>query len=55
MTAASVGGVDQQHGERVEITHKASNRANFANGALRAAAWLHGRAPGLYAMKDVLA
>lgn len=42
-------------GERVEITHKASNRANFANGALRAAAWLHGRAPGLYAMKDVLA
>ena len=42
-------------GERVEITHKASNRANFANGALRAAAWLQGRQPGLYSMKDVLA
>lgn len=42
-------------GERVEITHKASNRANFANGALRAAAWLHGRPAGLYSMRDVLA
>lgn len=42
-------------GERVEIAHKASNRANFANGALRAAAWLQGRPAGLYSMKDVLA
>jgi 4-hydroxy-tetrahydrodipicolinate reductase len=42
-------------GERVEITHKASNRANFANGALRAAAWLSGKPAGLYSMKDVLA
>lgn len=41
-------------GERVEIAHRASNRANFANGALRAAAWLDGRAPGLYSMRDVL-
>lgn len=42
-------------GERLEITHRASSRGNFANGALRAAAWLHGRAPGLYSMRDVLA
>jgi len=41
-------------GERVEISHRATNRANFANGALRAAAWLSGRAPGLYSMRDVL-
>ena len=42
-------------GERVEIAHKASNRANFSNGALRAAHWLQGKGPGLYSMKDVLA
>ena len=41
-------------GERVEISHKASSRMNFANGAVRAATWLHGRAPGLYSMRDVL-
>ena len=41
-------------GERVEITHKASNRYNFANGALRAALWLQGKSPGLYSMQDVL-
>lgn len=41
-------------GERVEITHKASSRLNFANGAVRAAAWVAGRAPGLYSMRDVL-
>ncbi|WP_043113443.1 4-hydroxy-tetrahydrodipicolinate reductase [Solimonas soli] len=41
-------------GERVEITHKASNRMNFANGAVRAAVWLRDRAPGLYSMRDVL-
>lgn len=41
-------------GERVEITHKASSRATFANGAVRAAGWLAGRAPGLYDMQDVL-
>lgn len=41
-------------GERVEISHRATNRANFANGALRAAAWLAGRKPGLYSMRDVL-
>ncbi len=42
-------------GERVEISHKASSRGNFANGALRAAAWLPGRKPGRYDMRDVLA
>ena len=41
-------------GERVEITHKASNRGCLANGALRAAAWIHGQAPGFKTMKDVL-
>ena len=41
-------------GERVELTHKASSRETFANGALRAAAWLVGQKPGLYDMQDVL-
>ena len=41
-------------GERVELSHRASSRENFATGALRAARWLVGRAPGLYAMRDVL-
>lgn len=41
-------------GERVELTHKASSRDTFANGALRAAAWVVGRAPGVYDMQDVL-
>jgi len=42
-------------GERVEITHRASNRLTFANGAARAAIWLAGRPAGLYGMNDVLA
>lgn len=41
-------------GERVEISHKASSRATFANGALRAARFLAGRDSGLYDMQDVL-
>jgi 4-hydroxy-tetrahydrodipicolinate reductase len=41
-------------GERVEITHKASSRMTFANGALRAAAWVMGQGNGLYDMQDVL-
>ncbi|MBU2825026.1 4-hydroxy-tetrahydrodipicolinate reductase, partial [Acidithiobacillus ferrooxidans] len=41
-------------GERLELTHRASSRLNFAEGALRAASWLRGRAPGLYDMQDVL-
>ncbi|NQV84882.1 MAG: 4-hydroxy-tetrahydrodipicolinate reductase [Rhodospirillales bacterium] len=42
-------------GERVELTHKAGSRAVFASGAVRAALWTEGRAPGLYSMRDVLA
>lgn len=41
-------------GERVTLSHLATDRAIFARGALRAAAWLHGRPPGLYGMADVL-
>ena len=41
-------------GERIEITHKASSRMTFARGAVRAAAWLAGRKPGLYSIDDVL-
>ncbi|MDX1434231.1 MAG: 4-hydroxy-tetrahydrodipicolinate reductase [Gammaproteobacteria bacterium] len=41
-------------GERVEITHRASSRLNFAHGALRAARWVVGRDAGLYDMRDVL-
>ncbi len=41
-------------GERVEITHKASSRATFALGALRAAKFLNEKPQGLYDMRDVL-
>lgn len=41
-------------GERVEITHKASDRGIFARGALRAAAWVAGKPAGRYSMADVL-
>ncbi len=41
-------------GERVEITHKASSRMTFANGAVRAAVWLQDKDRGLYDMQDVL-
>jgi len=41
-------------GERIEITHRASSREVLARGAVRAALWLHGRASGLYDMRDVL-
>jgi len=41
-------------GERVEITHKASNRATFAQGALRASKWLSTKRIGLFDMQDVL-
>jgi len=41
-------------GERVEITHRASSRLNFAHGALRAARWLGERDKGLFDMQDVL-
>jgi 4-hydroxy-tetrahydrodipicolinate reductase len=41
-------------GERVEITVRSHSRQTYAAGALRAARWLGGRAPGLYDMFDVL-
>ena len=41
-------------GERIEITHKASNRDVFARGAVRAAVWAAKCGPGLYDMQDVL-
>jgi len=40
--------------ERIEISHRAMDRSIFAAGAVRAAIWATGRAPGLYGMADVL-
>ncbi|RXM22266.1 4-hydroxy-tetrahydrodipicolinate reductase, partial [Citrobacter sp. AAK_AS5] len=40
-------------GERIEISHKSSSRAGYAQGSLRAARFLAGRARGLYDMADV--
>ena len=42
------------NGERLELCHRATDRAIFASGALRAARWVAGREPGLYDMKAVL-
>ncbi len=41
-------------GERLELSHKATNRSLFAKGALRAASWINGKDAGLYSMRDVL-
>ena len=41
-------------GERIELGHRAENRAIFARGAIEAALWLTGKPPGLYEMADVL-
>ena len=41
-------------GERIELAHVATDRGIFARGAVRAALWAQGRAPGLYSMRDVL-
>lgn len=41
-------------GERLELTHRAASRLNFAEGALRAAHWLSQQVPGFYDMQDVL-
>ena len=41
-------------GERVELVHRSHTRAHFARGAVRAAAWLAGRGPGLYRIEQVL-
>lgn len=42
------------NGERIEFVHRAASRDAFARGALRAARWVQGRAPGIYPMRDVL-
>lgn len=42
-------------GERIELSHKASDRALFAKGAVRAARWIQDKEKGLYSMRDVLA
>ena len=42
-------------GERLEFAHNATDRAIYADGALKAAAWIAGQPPGLYGMADVLA
>ena len=49
-----LNGLFAGQGERIEISHKASSRANFAQGALRAADWICSRPAGLYDMQDVL-
>lgn len=41
-------------GERLELTHRATDRGIYSKGAVRAAQWLVGRPPGLYGMKEVL-
>lgn len=41
-------------GERIEITHRATDRALFARGAVKAALWARGKGPGLFSMDDVL-
>ena len=41
-------------GERIELTHRATDRKIFAAGALRAAKWAVSQPPGLYSMQDVL-
>lgn len=41
-------------GERIEITHKVSDRMIFARGAIRAARWIVGQEPGYYSMHDVI-
>ncbi len=41
-------------GERIELTHRALSRDNFAKGVVRAVNWIYGKAPGAYTMKDVL-
>ena len=41
-------------GERIELTHRATDRKIFAQGAIRAAQWAVGKVPGVYNMEDVL-
>ena len=41
-------------GERIEVTHRATDRGIFARGAVKAALWARDKEPGLYSMIDVL-
>lgn len=41
-------------GERIELTHRGTSRANFAAGAVRAARWAVSQPPGMYDMQDIL-
>lgn len=41
-------------GERIEISHRAADRTIYSRGAIKAALWANGKAPGLYSMADVL-
>ncbi|MFQ5474185.1 MAG: dihydrodipicolinate reductase C-terminal domain-containing protein, partial [Dehalococcoidia bacterium] len=41
-------------GERLELAHRAATRDHFARGAVRAAAWLSGRPPGLYRLEQMI-
>ncbi len=41
-------------GERIELSHKATDRGIFARGAVKAAQWGHGKGPGIFSMSDVL-
>ncbi len=41
-------------GERLELAHRSATRDHFARGAVRAAAWLAGRPPGLYPLEQIL-
>jgi 4-hydroxy-tetrahydrodipicolinate reductase len=41
-------------GERLELVHRCTDRTLFVRGAVRSAAWIHGKSAGLYSMNDVL-
>jgi 4-hydroxy-tetrahydrodipicolinate reductase len=41
-------------GERLELSHRATTRAIYAKGAVKAARWVVGRSPGVYGLKEVL-
>jgi 4-hydroxy-tetrahydrodipicolinate reductase len=41
-------------GERIEVKHQAHSRSAFASGAVKAARWITGQKPGLYAMGDMV-
>ena len=42
------------NGERLELTHRASEREIFARGSLQAAEWLKNKEPGLYSIQDMI-